>query len=183
MDVTIRGSDAADHDALLRVHREAFGADEGPVIEELVTALLGDPTAEPCLSLVAVEAGLVIGHLLFTHAGMEGVARDCRASLLAPLAVVPAMQRRGVGGKLIDEGARRLTGQGGDLIFVLGHPGYYPRYGFTPAMPHGFTAPYAIPPKHADAWMVRPLRPGALDHCGGRVTCADALDRPEYWRE
>jgi putative acetyltransferase len=70
-----------------------------------------------------------------------------------------------------------------DLVFVLGHPAYYPRFGFSPAGARGLDAPYPIPQKNAEAWMVRELRPGVIGDCSGRVICADALADPEYWRE
>jgi putative acetyltransferase len=69
------------------------------------------------------------------------------------------------------------------LVFVLGHPDYYPRHGFEPAGPQGLDAPYPIPAAHEDAWMVLALRPGVIGKLRGRVVCADALDKPEYWRE
>lgn len=67
------------------------------------------------------------------------------------------------------------------LVFVLGHPGYYPRHGFEPAGRHGLRAPYSVSPE--SAWMVRPISPNVLGRVQGRVICADALDRPEYWIE
>ena len=72
---------------------------------------------------------------------------------------------------------------GVDLVFVLGHPGYYPRHGFRTAGVLGFDAPYPIPAKDADAWMVQELRPGFIGKIKGPVACAAALDHPEHWRE
>ena len=70
------------------------------------------------------------------------------------------------------------------MVFVLGHPGYYTRHGFTPnAGQLGFPATYPIPPKNADAWMVQSLAPDGLPKTKGRVLCADALDKAEYWAE
>ena len=103
--------------------------------------------------------------------------------MLAPLAVHPDVQARGIGGRLVVEGLGRLKRAGVGLVFVLGHPGYYPRFGFIEAGANGFSAPYPIPPENAAAWMVQALRPGLLGAVPGRVVCADALDKPEYWRE
>ena len=92
--------------------------------------------------------------------------------------------RRGASGTaLIAEGLRILAQDGVDLVFVLGHPGYYPRHGFEPAGRLGLNAPYPIPEIHADAWMVQALRPGLLGTLQGKVVCAQALDSPEHWRE
>ena len=70
-----------------------------------------------------------------------------------------------------------------DLVFVLGHSGYYPRFGFMPVVRLGLEAPFPIPDEDSDAWMVLGLRPGLLGRVEGRVACADALSRPEHWRE
>ena len=178
MNLTIRRSTEADRKTVYRVEAQAFGYDKEA---ELTDSLLDDPTARPHLSLLALEDDQAVGHILFTAARIG----DCplRVSLLAPLSVIPAAQGKGVGGRLIEAGLRQLAAEGVDLVCVLGHPGYYPRLGFVPARPYGLEAPYPIPEEHSDAWMVHPLRPGALDSARGRLVCASALDRPEHWRE
>jgi putative acetyltransferase len=166
------------HD-VLHVERMAFGQDDEA---ELVRALMADPSARPLMSLLAREDERPVGHILFTAAHLEGVV-DVSVSILAPLAVVPDAQGRGVGGALIARGVELLSQAGVDLVFVAGHPGYYPRHGFEPAGRLGLAAPYPIPEKDADAWMVRALAPGLIGSVSGKVICAEALDRPEYWRE
>lgn len=178
---TFRPAGAADRAAILELHRAAFGPEEGPVIADLVAALLDDPTAEPRLSLLAERAGLPVGHILFTRATLSPEPVGA-ASLLAPLAVRPEDQGRGVGGALIRDGLARLRRQGVALVFVLGHPEYYPRHGFQTC--RSIAAPYPVPARHADAWMVQELTPGALDRgAGARLGCAAAIDRQEYWNE
>lgn len=125
----------------------------------------------------------MVGHVLFTRAEIRGTGGAPRASLLAPLAVVPDRQRSGVGTRLVEDGLRRLGASGCELVFVLGHPSYYPRFGFQPAGVLGLDAPYSIPPEHADAWMVLGLAPGAIGRVRGTLRCAESLDRPEHWRE
>ena len=176
----IRAAKGSDLNEVLRVESRAFGQDEE---SELVRGLLNDPSAAPLLSLLAINDKQAVGHILFTRVGLAGAQEPVSASILAPLAVIPESQRRGVGGKLIEEGLRILSEMGVELVFVLGHPGYYPRFGFKPAGVLGFEAPYPIPEKHADAWMVRELRAGIIGSVRGKVVCADTLSRPEYWRE
>lgn len=179
----IRRATEADQAAINGVLSAAFGPAEGPVIVELVTGLLADDTAQPKLSLVAEIDGEIAGHILFTRAELRPHGYDLALSLLAPLAVSPDLQGRGLGGALIREGLQRLAEAGVDLVFVLGHPGYYPRHGFRPAGALGLDAPYPIPERHADAWMVRALRPGILGDVRGTVRCSDVLNDPRHWRE
>jgi predicted N-acetyltransferase YhbS len=179
----VRSASTRDTAAVSAVILAAFGASQGAEIHALVAALLADPTAMPTLSLVAEMNGQVAGHILFTHARIEGAPSHITAAILAPLAVHPDHQRRGLGGHLIREGLQQCTAAGCDLVFVLGHPRYYPRHGFVTAGRLGFEAPYVIPPEHADAWMVQELRPGTLGTVRGRVICADALMDPRHWIE
>ena len=178
----IRESTESDLINLLNVEKQAFGEDEGPEVVDLVKGLLNDPTAKPLLSLIALKGQRVIGHILFTKARINE-NDQISVAILAPLAVIPDAQRQGVGGKLIAEGLSMLTESGVELVFVLGHPNYYPRYGFKPAGIHGFEAPYPMPEEIATAWMVQELSPGIIGNVRGRVLCANKLDRPEYWRE
>lgn len=173
-----RESTPEDRAVLLQVHRLAFAqSDEA----DLVASLLADPTAQPLLSLVAEEDGIVIGHVLFTRLSLLGPDKPPLASILAPLAVVPAAQRSGVGRGLIESGSELLASRGLQLLFVLGDPRYYMEHGFTPASPHGLRAPYVIEPDAA--WMVKPLGNHILGSAQGQVRCADALAPEKYWRE
>jgi len=178
-DLIIRESTPSDLDNLLAVERAAFGSEEEA---ELVRNLLDDPSAEPRLSLLAVEEQQVVGHILFTRAYLNPEI-DLRVSILAPLAVIPDYQKQGVGGSLIKEGLAILEKEGVDLVFVLGHPSYYPLHGFRPADPVGFEPPYYIPSEFSDAWMVQALNPTCWGSYQGQVNCAQALDRSEYWGE
>ena len=168
----------ADIDAVLGVERLAFSRDDEP---NLVTALLQDPTAQPSLSLLAYVAGRPVGHILFTKVTLPSDSRSFSAAILAPLAVVPESQRQGLGRALIERGASILADSGVQLLFVLGDPAYYTRCGFAPATPYGLHAPYPIVPEAA--WMVRSLAPNLLGVVKGKVTCAESLAKPEYWRE
>lgn len=164
---------------VLSVERAAFGSDEEAT---LVENLLGDQSAQPTLSLLAFQETRAVGHILFTKAHLEPKA-PLSISLLAPLAVIPEFQRRGIGSKLIEHGCQALLATGVDLVFVLGHPQYYPRHGFHPAGQLGFDAPFPIPEKDADAWMVKALCSGKIGSFRGAVTCADMINKPEYWHE
>lgn len=183
MNVQVRPASPLEEQAITRVHRAAFGESEASVISELVADLSVDATARPLLSLVAAVDDLVVGHILFSRAHVIDPTRRVDAAILAPLSVHPQHQGRGMGGQLIREGLQQLRSSRVELVFVLGHPGYYPRYGFVTAGAQGFEPPYPLLPEQADAWMVQELRPGILGQVRGTVVCAKALDQPRYWRE
>jgi putative acetyltransferase len=178
----IRRSAEPDRTAISDIHMDAFGQEEGPEIVELVNDLLDDPTAQPLLSLVAESGKSLVGHILFTAVKLQPHP-EISAQILAPLAVCTEVQNTGVGGKLIREGLKQLTETGVGLVFVLGHPGYYPKLGFRPAGVLGYEAPYPIAAKNADAWMVQALREGLIGSIDGRVQCSDSLNQPRLWRE
>ena len=176
----IRETEDADLSDILFVEREAFNSNKEV---ELTRDMLADPSAKPLLSLMAFIEGHPVGHILFTAARLLNASRRVAVSFLAPLAVIPKFQRRGIGGSLVKKGLELLSKSGVDLVFVVGHPEYYPRHGFTPAGKLGFETPYPIPEKQANAWMVQALRPDVIGFVSGKVICCDALNKPELWRE
>ena len=175
----IRETSDADLNDILHVESAAF---DGGKEVELTRDLLADPSAKPLLSLMAFIDDQPAGHILFTAARLVNSSREVAVSFLAPLAVVPMFQRQGAGGSLIKDGLERLSRSGVDLVFVVGHPGYYPRYGFIQAGKLGFETPYPMAEEHAEAWMVRALRPDLLGSVTGKVVCCDTLNKPELWR-
>jgi putative acetyltransferase len=179
----IRQSTESDRKGILNIHDRAFGKDKGPVIAKLVNDLLNDETAIPILSLVAVVDAKLVGHILFTKAVITKSENSISAQILAPLAILPDEQRKGIGEKLINEGLRLLKESGTELVFVLGHPTYYPRCGFIPAGAQGFEAPYPIPEEHAEAWMVQGFNGDILKNNAGKIQCSKVLNEPQHWRE
>jgi len=194
----LRPSTTTDHPAILRLHREAFGPEEGPVIAQLVEGLLGADDAQPLLSLLAVAAEddegtpqhALLGHVLFSRVRLtprgEGAASDHMglAHILAPLAVRPDQQGQGIGSALVRDGLRRLRGIGSQRVFVLGDPAYYGRFGFVPALPLGLFAPHPLPEAYREAWRVLPLGPAPEAGVIGETTvhCAAALEPATYWQ-
>ncbi|MBT3058370.1 MAG: N-acetyltransferase [Candidatus Thiodiazotropha sp.] len=179
----IRKSTAADKSEIETVHIQAFGEQEGPEIAKLVNDLFEDETASPLLSLVAVRNSRIVGHVLCTNASITQTDESLSVQLLAPLAVLPEAQNQGIGTRLVREGLSQLSGSGVALVFVLGHPEYYPRFGFSTAGIIGFEAPYPIAEKNTDAWMVVELKQGIIGKVKGKVQCAEALNQPQYWHE
>jgi len=119
----------------------------------------------PDLALVAEENDQVVGHIVFSYATLKD-DEEFRVLALAPMAVTPGLQRRGIGGALVEAGLERADDRGEPLVIVVGHPTYYPRFGFEPARRHGIEPPSADFPD--DAFMVRRLS-GYSERQRGRV--------------
>ena len=126
-----------------------------------------------------------IGHVLFTSTSIMGAKDESfRSSILAPLAVAKESHKLGVGTALVEQGLKDLKDSGVSLVFVLGDPKYYSRFGFQVAAPHQLKPPYQLPEEYQDAWMLLELQAGALEGMsGGVVKCADALSDEKHWRE
>jgi putative acetyltransferase len=149
-----------DRPGIRAVHLAAF---ETPAEAALVDALRAQ--AHPLVSLVAEDAGSVVGHNLFSpvslpdHAGLGLMG-------LAPMAVAPPRQRGGIGQALVRAGLERCRALGVGAVVVLGHPAYYPRFGFRPSTRFSLASEYDAP---EDAFMVLELAPGHLSRVSGTV--------------
>lgn len=161
----IRDETPDDHDAIREVNRLAFGgAREARLIDQLRT------DGVVVASLVAIEAGAVVGHILFTALPISTDYGVIPAAALAPMAVVPARQRQGIGSALVRRGLDVCRERGRAAVVVLGHPAYYPRFGFSAALAQGFRAPYA-----GEAFMALELAPEALAAGSGDVRYPEAF--------
>lgn len=159
--VVVRSERADDAAAVRRVNREAFGRpDEADLVERLRAR--GVAT----LSLVAADGGDIVGHILFTPVTIESDGAATGALGLGPMAVLPSRQRQGIGSLLVRTGLATCRDAGHGCVVVLGHPAYYPRFGFVPASRHGVVWEHSAPD---EAFMLLELRPGALDGRDGIV--------------
>jgi putative acetyltransferase len=156
--IAIRRERPGDEKAVHRVNERAFG---GPDEAAIVNALRAN--ARVTLSLVAEVDGTVVGHILFSPVSIEP---DGTAIGLAPMAVLPGHQRRGVGGRLVREGLGLLRVAGHGAVVVLGDPEYYPRFGFVRASRFGLRSEFECPD---EAFMALELSPGALANRAGLV--------------
>jgi len=135
--MTIRKETKADFPGINEITRAAFRGDfEVALIEKLRGARL------VIVSLVAIDDGSVIGHILFSELGVEVDGRRVKSAALAPIAVQPNRQRQGIGSKLIESGLGSLRNRGYEAVIVLGHPDYYPRFGFSAALTGPLAAPF-----------------------------------------
>ena len=157
--ISVRFEQPDDAASIRETNELAFGT---PLEAGLVDALRG--SAE-YLSLVATIGGRVVGHILFTPVSLEPPV-DVRIAGLAPMAVRPEHQRSGVGGQLIRAGLDECRRHGYSAVVVLGHPDYYPRFGFVPGHTFGLTCEFPSPP---EAFMAMELATGALSGSRGLV--------------
>lgn len=166
-EVQMRPEEPRDHAAVATIVEAAFGQ---PAEAELVRALRGGSGIR--ISMVAAEEGRVIAHVFFSPVTIDGRSTP-RCLGLAPLAVAPDRQRSGAGGALMRAGFEACREAGAVAVFVLGHPSYYPRFGFAPAFPRGLRySPAAI----EEAFMVLELEPGALEGVTGEVAYGPEFD-------
>lgn len=141
--MNIRPIAESDFDAVIQVHRAAFASTafghQGEA--DLVRSIHNDGDA--LVSLVAEEDGRIIGHAMFSRMRVEADGIPLRAAGLAPVGVAPILHGQGVGSALIRAGHTALEQQGCQIIFVLGHPDYYPRFGYCAVDAVPFASPYA----------------------------------------
>lgn len=153
------------HPEVFEITRAAFAGDDEA---HLVERLRADGLVR--LSLVAVEDGEVVGHVLFTELAVTVDARAVRALCLAPVSVRPDYQNSGVGSMLIREGLRQSALAGFEAVVVVGHPAYYPRFGFSAKLAEKLVAPFS-----GEVFMAIELVDGALRGESGTVVYPEAF--------
>ncbi len=166
----IRPEQPGDEAAIRAVNVSAFaGSVEADIVDALRTG------AKPVISLVAEEDREIIGHILFTPVLLAGHP-DLALMGLGPMAIEPKRQRRGVGTALVRRGLELCQARGSVAVVVLGHPEYYPRFGFVTAARYGISCEYDA---LEEAFMVVELRPGALRGISGMVAYDEVFDQFE----
>lgn len=163
--MVIRTERLTDFEQVYSLHYEAFGKrdDEARLVERIRQSdgFVAD------LSIVAEYDGALAGHLLLSKAAIVGHGSPLEVIVLAPVAVRPALQRKGIGSSLIVEGLRRTKRLGYGLVALIGHPGYYPRFGFEPARRHGLElTQYDVPD---DVFMINELIEGSMEGVTGEL--------------
>ena len=162
----IRPESVEDGEAIRHVHRVAF---DGSTEASLVDRLRDDRLV--VVSLVAVEDGQIVGHILFSRLPIHTSTVVIPAVALAPMGVIPDRQRQGIGSALVREGLRACRAAGERIVIVLGHPEYYPRFGFSSALASRLRNPF-----NRSAFMALELESGALAGVLGDVRYPPAFD-------
>jgi putative acetyltransferase len=159
--IDVREEQPDDVAAIREVNRLAFGRGEEAYLVDVLRA-----NGAVSLSLVAILAGELVGHVMYSPASVGPIV----GAALGPMAVLPAYQRQGIGRALVETGTRELQQAACPFIIVVGHAGYYPRFGFTPARALGITCEWDVPD---EVFMVLVLDPA-------RMPRGQARYRPEF---
>ena len=167
--ISVREETADDMSAIRRVNELAFGQ---PQEADIVDALR--ESCDESLSLVADCDGEVAGHLLFTPVTIGTARGVVRGMGLAPMAVLPDRQRQGVGSALVRHGLEALRARSCPFVIVLGHPEYYPRFGFEPASTYDIKCQWDGVP--SDAFLILVLDQQAMDGVSGVARYRDEFD-------
>jgi putative acetyltransferase len=156
----IRPETEQDKGAVWQVNQAAFGQDAEARLVDALRAGGFTP-----VSLVAACHGQVVGHILFSDLNIIAAQGTVTALALAPMAVLPDFQRMGIGSALVRRGLEICIEQGHRIVVVLGHPAFYPRFGFTAKLAECLESPFGGGP----SFMAAELVPGALKGVQGRV--------------
>jgi putative acetyltransferase len=167
MKIKVREEQSGDASVIREVNERAFGQPQEADIVDKLRRNCGD-----LLSLVAVADNHIVGHILFSPIEIENIETTPRGMGLAPMAVLPESQRKGIGTELVREGITRLKSRGCPFVIVLGHPEYYPRFGFEPASRYNIQSEWEVPD---EAFMILVLDPSAMRGISGL-----ARYRPEF---
>lgn len=161
----IRDRQPVDDEAIRRLNDAAFGG-------TYESRLIDDLRAANCavIELVSVDETDVIGHILMSTLDVAVGGKTVCSLALAPMSVQPGRQRQGIGSALVREASQRAQRQGWAAVIVLGHPGYYPRFGFSAALARPLASPFS-----GDAFMALELIPGSLQGGAGRVVYPSAF--------
>jgi putative acetyltransferase len=168
--IEIRNETPDDYSAVREVNQRAFGGPQEAALVDLLRS-----ANKVLISLVALEHGRVVGHILFSSVTVAVAPENFRGIGLAPMSVLPEFQNKGIGSRLVREGLEACKREGYDAVVVLGHTAFYPRFGFLIAKDRGLDNEYNA----ADSFMVLELREGVLEKIRGLVKYAPEFSETE----
>lgn len=174
----IREAAPADGNGIRGVHLRAFPAGENQLVAMLAVNLLGEETEPRTFALVAELGGDIVGHVAFSPVLAAG-RHGWTGYILAPLGVMPELQKTGIGSQLVESGMERLAGQMANAVFVYGDPKYYGRFGFSAEAAARFVPPYEL--KYPFGWQARVLQEGLRPDEVVKLSCVPSLRDPALW--
>jgi len=152
--INIREERLEDIPEIRKLNQAAFGGDTEA---DIVDVLRNDPAC--ALSLVAEQDGRIVGHIMFSRVEIEPGESKNDILGLAPMAVLPAFQKKGIGSQLVEAGLQRCVSKGCPAVVVIGHPEFYRRFGFIPAEKYDIKSEFDVP---SEVFMIKELAEDAL---------------------
>jgi len=171
----IREAIASDRDAISNLYQSAFPAKEGEVVGTLAMDFL---ELDKAFSLVVEFEDSLVGHVSWSPVFFPG-SESILPFILAPLAVHPKHQKKGLGSRLVKAGLDRLEHRGMKLCFVYGDPDFYGRFGFQEDIAREFLPPYPL--KYPFGWQAVMFKKERLPESREPLTCMDPLCHPDLW--
>ena len=176
--MNIRIATRLDRDEIQGVYLSAFSESEREMVSKLAVNLLSEDTSPQTYSYVAETEGAVVGHVALSPILMDD-HEHWHGYILAPLAVKPDYQKRGIGSKLIERGMQQLLKMGAHILFVYGDPTFYGRFGFRADAADRYTPPFSL--QYPYGWQAITLNEYHLEKSPIKITCVPSLCAPELW--
>ncbi|MBD3208521.1 MAG: GNAT family N-acetyltransferase [Candidatus Nealsonbacteria bacterium] len=171
--ITIRAEKPEDYDAIYEINKRAFNSE---FEARLIDTIRHSNNFISDLSLVALKDNSIVGHILFSQANIKSREKERPILILAPIAVLPEFQKQGIGSLLVKKGLHKSQTLGYDIVALIGYPGFFSRFGFSPARSKELELSLKgdIP---GESFMVYELKKGVLSDVEGIV------DFPLYFEE
>jgi putative acetyltransferase len=174
----IRKAIKNDADAIRSVHLAAFPEGERDLISDVAVGMLSEAASPSVLSLVAVVDDTIIGHIAFSSVTSSDT-KEHLGYILAPLAVRPAYQKRGIASQLIKSGVQRLSDLGAGVLLVYGDPDFYRRFGFAADRAECYSPPYQL--QYPFGWQGMALGDFDFPSSSVNISCVSSLSNPSLW--
>ncbi len=174
----IRSATIADSEAIKALYINAFPDEESALVSKLAIELLGEVSAFNIINLVALSQNTIVGHIAYSPVTIEN-DNEPSAYILAPLAVMPEYQRHGIGTALIEQGMKKLSSRGVNMVFVYGDPTYYSRFGFDVELAQLYMPPYKL--QYPAGWQAVALNGCSVEERSVSVICVPPLSNAELW--
>ena len=174
----IRKATSLDRDSILQIYLNAFPEGEKELVSKLAIDLLSEKTMPQTISLVAETDGAIVGHIAFSPIKINN-NDNVLGYILAPLAVMPAYQKQGIGTALIENGIQELVKMEVNILFVYGDPEYYIRFGFLAKHAKKFMPQHKI--QYPFGWQAMILNEFVIDSENSNIACVASLNYPKLW--
>ena len=173
----IREANINDSDAIKRLYLKAFDHFEAELVSDLAVNFLQEESVIKTISLVSIENDVIIGHVAFSPVFLESTNQHF-GYILAPLAVLPSHQKKGIGTTIVKHGLRSISSLGAFIVFVYGDPQYYSRFGFKIDLAGNFTPPYKL--QYPEGLQALGLNSPVIAETG-KFKCVKSLNEPTLW--